>query len=1365
MNKTLRFTLVSLLMMLCGTVFAGTITFGDLGLTNGTQYSDPFNGGDFTVTFAGGANDGKYYTTGNGIRVYGGGTMTVAAKSGSVTSITVTYDGSNKPSDGTVVNVGTYNAETGEWTGEASSVTFTRPTGSGHWRVQSVTATTTGASVATPTFTPNGGTFVGTTSVEIACETEGATIYYTLDGTDPTAESTEYTAPFTVTETTTVKAIAIKGDDKSSIATATFTAIPSFATLASMTELASDATFNFTGELLVVAKPTDRYVYVKDATGASLIYAYAEKTAAAEVGKTIAANWTGKVSIHNKLFELVPDEALVMKEGDAVAVEYPEVAAADITAENVNKVVTLKGITSYTVDGKNMTITVGETEIAGYNQFGLEIAAAEEGKTYKMVGAISCFKENIQFQPISIEEQAFEPVDCTAKVDVNGWKSEMAGNGVGNYNKDVNQKEHYNGSTTTLLGDVLYQTVEGLDNGTYTVELYANASYTAGRGFASVALNNELGRVVVYAGDVEKTIPVIHQTAVGTNNIVTLENVVVTDGTLKMGLRKDIEGSNWHTIQIKALTQTSDKALADAAAQDEYWKGIAATVAAYEAYKNVGGVEKAAIAAAQTKAAAQAAIAPFYAAKEAYDALAEAIAAAEAKGIDVTDAKAVLAAAETTAEKATEVRHQVKLAVNTKAVEGATDAVPVETNFVVNGTFDTNGVVAPWKATGGFQNQTTANNQTGAFTGNFFENWNGDAKVNKMYQEIEDIPNGKYTLKICAFVNTFDAATQYVFANADHTALTAGEPTAYEVNTIVSGNKIEIGLEQTAAVANWMGIDNVSLLYRGEVNLAELVEAYETALAAAQAVTGNMNAEVKTALDAAIATEVDKTNPDALTAATEALTAATTAATASVNAYAKAAEVLHAMKTFTEDTNLYTAEALNAYYTEWANKYEAKTLTTDEANALQNPNTITGWRAANTVDDLLMSAWDEVPETWNSYHVNTWSTEGDTDGSNFKVPFIEYWIGDGESLAAKTLTATMTDLEAGDYDVTAWVRVRIKNGAEAPAAGITMQVNEGEAVNVADGTQIATSQFYLKEVTATGTVAEDGKLLVKFNVAADNNISWLSFKNVKYVKKAVEVAHTWDFTKWSDETVTNLKAEAAKVEIEDMGEGKTNIKADNGAIWSDHEKAAQTDASKYNTTYAASKDNCFWYVGGEATPTANGTAIAEFEGLEFNTTYGTKRSLAIAVNYPVALSEYAGPSYLWFGGKNSEIMTIKNVKAGTQIKMGVESHKTSEARGVKLFVNVTELTDPEGATVAAPTTYTEQTWQVPAGESVVDVVVKNTNGCHIYFIDAEIDNTTTGITTMNADAQAQGIYNMRGQKVEKAVKGLYIINGKKVVVK
>ena len=78
--------------------------------------------------------------------------------------------------------------------------------------------------VATPTITPNGGTFVETASVSIACATTGATIYYTTDGTTPTTSSTVYTGAFNLTKSATVKAIAVKAEcTNSAIASAAFT--------------------------------------------------------------------------------------------------------------------------------------------------------------------------------------------------------------------------------------------------------------------------------------------------------------------------------------------------------------------------------------------------------------------------------------------------------------------------------------------------------------------------------------------------------------------------------------------------------------------------------------------------------------------------------------------------------------------------------------------------------------------------------------------------------------------------------------------------------------------------------------------------------------------------------------------------------------------------------------------------------------------------------------------------------------------------------------------------------------------------------------------------------------------------------------
>ncbi len=86
------------------------------------------------------------------------------------------------------------------------------------------------STVATPTFSPAGGTYTSAQNVTISCETVGAKIYYTTDGSDPKNSETksQYSEAISVTKSgTTIKAYAEMDDmDDSNIASATYTIKP-----------------------------------------------------------------------------------------------------------------------------------------------------------------------------------------------------------------------------------------------------------------------------------------------------------------------------------------------------------------------------------------------------------------------------------------------------------------------------------------------------------------------------------------------------------------------------------------------------------------------------------------------------------------------------------------------------------------------------------------------------------------------------------------------------------------------------------------------------------------------------------------------------------------------------------------------------------------------------------------------------------------------------------------------------------------------------------------------------------------------------------------------------------------------------------
>ena len=98
---------------------------------------------------------------------------------------------------------------TGPITVSATETIKAIATASNHLQSPVASATyTVSYAAATPTFSPAPGTYSSAQTVSIATTSSGATIYYTIDGSTPTASSPKYTAPLTISATTTLQAIA-----------------------------------------------------------------------------------------------------------------------------------------------------------------------------------------------------------------------------------------------------------------------------------------------------------------------------------------------------------------------------------------------------------------------------------------------------------------------------------------------------------------------------------------------------------------------------------------------------------------------------------------------------------------------------------------------------------------------------------------------------------------------------------------------------------------------------------------------------------------------------------------------------------------------------------------------------------------------------------------------------------------------------------------------------------------------------------------------------------------------------------------------------------------------------------------------------
>ena len=150
---------------------------------------------------------------------------------------------------------------------------------------------------------------------------------------------------------------------------------------------------------------------------------------------------------------------------------------------------------------------------------------------------------------------------------------------------------------------------------------------------------------------------------------------------------------------------------------------------------------------------------------------------------------------------------------------------PKEVDAIQNGDFESSstGWSKSSNLSGGRNNitriteQDSYDNTAGAFSGEkFYEVWGTYGDTGYLQQEITGLRTGLYRVDISAFTKVIaDKGTQFVFANNDRVFIDSRDPKAYQILTYVEDGNLTIGFQQTNMQNDWFGIDNVELYYVG----------------------------------------------------------------------------------------------------------------------------------------------------------------------------------------------------------------------------------------------------------------------------------------------------------------------------------------------------------------------------------------------------------------------------------------------------------------------------------------------------------------------------------------------------------------------
>lgn len=355
--------------------------------------------------------------TSDQIRIFKNQTITISSETATITGVvfTCTASGTNKYGPGCFAELEGYSYEgsVGTWIGSSNSVTLTAS--SNQVRVTQIVVTYTTSSTptcATPKFSPVAGTYTSAQNVTISTTTEGAAIHYTLDGTEPTANSATYSAAINVSSTTTIKAIATAdGYNNSSVATATYNIVQPLTTMDAIFDAAKDAGATATPVAItfnnwVVTGVKGSNAYVTDGTKGFIVYG---SNHGFEVGDELSGTATCKVQLYHgaaEITELISTTTGLSVNKEGTVTPVTNYSIADLSGVNTGAVFSFENLT---YDGTNLSD--GTNTIKPYTT--LFSGTFVNEKSYNVTGVYLQYDDTKEILPRSaedIEELGDDPI-------------------------------------------------------------------------------------------------------------------------------------------------------------------------------------------------------------------------------------------------------------------------------------------------------------------------------------------------------------------------------------------------------------------------------------------------------------------------------------------------------------------------------------------------------------------------------------------------------------------------------------------------------------------------------------------------------------------------------------------------------------------------------------------------------------------------------------------------------------------------------------------------------------------------------------------------------------------------------------------